>query len=148
MKKSGKTHRHQHDAHVDAFRVEEAAAAERRGSVVAGKYKAKYAARAAEKKRPKVLARGCGDWLHQTLAKQTLTEDGSLDVEKMDEILDANGITKHRNWNRSTRGWQGRLRMSGRLALEPIVAEQGELKVTPKGDAIPAPKTWINAHLR
>lgn len=128
------------------------AAIETPRSVVRPEYKARYAERErAMVRRPKgiarkVLARGSGDWLTLEMAK--LTNDpksGKVDVPTLEAILDANGID-HSHWNRTTRGWQGRLKMTGTLALRKPVAEDGEL-VLPDGSTITAPKVWIAKHL-
>lgn len=124
----------------------------RSGSVVGAGYKAKYRARAAEMARKpkdvavKALARSCCDWLAVELARRVLTEGKkpTLRVAEFEALLDANGV-KHSHWNRTTPGWQGRLRMTGRLALQRVVAEAGELAL-PDGSAIPAPKNWIAKH--
>lgn len=118
-------------------------------SVVDASYKAKYRQRAAEMARkpkgiaPKALARSCCDWLAVELAKRVLTEEKKprLRVAEFEALLTANGV-KHSHWNRSTPGWQGRLRMTGRLALQRVVAENGELMI-PGGEVIQAPKTWV-----
>lgn len=119
-------------------------------SVVTGEYKAKYAERAFSMKRKpkdvpiKALKRSTSDWLAIELARHTLDEKAHLKVQTFEAILDANGVN-HSNWNRTTRGWQGRLRMTGRLALQRIVAETGELAM-PDGTTLHAPKTWISKH--
>ena len=120
------------------------------GSVVAGSFKVKYRERAiAMTRKPKdvsmkALKRSTSDWLAIELARRTLDEKAVLSVPAFEAILDANGVA-HRHWNRTTKGWQGRLRMTGRLALQRIVAEHGELAL-PDGSAIPAPKNWIAKH--
>ena len=128
----------------------EAAAATPR-SVVAPAYKRKYAEReAAMLRRPKgvarkVLARGSGDWLTVELAK--LTNDpktGTTDIATFEAILDANGVA-HAHWNRTTKGWQGRLKMTGTLAMRRVVAEDGEV-VLSDGATIPAPRSWVAKH--
>jgi hypothetical protein len=119
-------------------------------SVVAGSYKAKYRTRARERHvKPKgvaqkALERSCGDWLAVELAKRILTEGKkpSLRVAAFEAILDANGV-KHLHWNRTTPGWQGRLRMTGRLALQRIVAENGTLVIPGEGE-LSAPKAWCD----
>jgi len=119
-------------------------------SVVAGSYKAKYRTRARERHvKPKgvaqkALERSCGDWLAVELAKRILTEGKkpSLRVAVFEAILDANGV-KHLHWNRTTPGWQGRLRMTGRLALQRIVAENGTLVIPGEGE-LSAPKAWCD----
>lgn len=123
---------------------------DRPGSVVAGSFKAKYRERALTMARKpkdvpmKALKRSTNDWLAIELARRTLDEKAVLSVSAFEAILDANGV-KHAHWNRTTKGWQGRLRMTGRLALQRVVAEHGELAL-PDGAAIPAPKNWIAKH--
>lgn len=129
-------------AEADAARVR---------SVVKPTYKKRYAERALTARKPKgvskkVAARGTCDWLHLQLAKLTLDEKGHLNVDEFEAILDANGV-EHAHWNRTTKGWQGRLRMTGRLALQRIVAEaQGELEL-PDGSTVVAPKSWVEKHV-
>ena len=116
-------------------------------SVVQSSYKRKYAEReAAMVRRPKgvsrkALARSSGDWLALELAKLVLDERSNLVVSAFEAVLDANGVL-HAHWNRTTKGWQGRLRMTGRLALQRVVAEDGEL-VLPSGETIAAPRAWV-----
>ena len=119
-------------------------------SVVASSYKRKYAEReAAMAKRPKgvsrkALARSSADWLAVELAKVVLDQRSKLVVASFEAVLDANGV-KHAHWNRTTPGWQGRLRMTGRLALQRVVAESGEL-VLPDGTILAAPRSWVAKH--
>jgi hypothetical protein len=121
-------------------------------SVVRSTYKARYAEReAAMARRPKgvsrkALARSSGDWLAVELAKLVLDEKSRLVVGRYVELLDANGV-EHAKYSRTTKGWQGRLRMSTRLALERVVAAEGAL-VVPGGEALPAPRAWVAAHTR
>lgn len=123
---------------------------EHRGNtVVSSKYKHKYADRAATMRKPKgvstkALKRSTSDWLAIELMKRTLDEKAHIVVPRFEAILDANGV-KHSHWNRTTPGWQGRLRMTGRLALQRVVAETGELVIPDEG-AIAAPKTWVAKH--
>lgn len=126
--------------------------AELRHSVVKGSYKAKYAQRAAEMARKpkdvpvKALKRSTSDWLAIELARLTLDpKTAKLNVSAFEAVLDLNGV-KHAHWNRTTKGWQGRLRMTGRLALQRVVAEAGQLVIP--GGSIPAPKSWVakNTH--
>lgn len=119
-------------------------------SVVSVSYKVKYAERALTARKPKEVskkaaARCNGDWLAYTLAKLTLDEHNKLNVAAFEDILTANGV-KHEHWNRTTKGWQGRLRMTGRLALQRVVAEaDGELEL-PNGERLVAPRTWVQKH--
>lgn len=119
-------------------------------SVVNASYKVKYRDRALSMHRKpkdvsvKALKRSTSDWLAIELARRTLDEKQHLVVAAFEAILDANDVS-HRHWNRTTKGWQGRLRMTGRLALQRVVAECGELAL-PDGSTIPAPKNWIAKH--
>lgn len=121
-------------------------------SVVQSGYKAKYAAReAAMQRRPKgvarkALARSTGDWLAIELAKRVLDDKAKIDVPRLEALLDANGV-KHSHYNRTTKGWQGRLRMSGGLALRTIVANE-EALLLPGGERLEAPKSWCAKYQR
>lgn len=119
-------------------------------SVVKPTYKLAYAAKALDARLPKgvsrkAAARSCGDWLSLTIAKLCLVGKNKLDIDRFEALLDANGVA-HSHWNRTTKGWQGRLRMTGRLALQRVVAEaDGELLVPGEnGDTIvAAPRNWV-----
>lgn len=119
-------------------------------SVVAPSYKRLYAERALSARLPKgvnrkVAARSNGDWLAMTIAKECIVGKTTLDLDRFCALLDANGV-KHAHWNRTTKGWQGRLRMTGRLALQRVVAEaDGELSL-PDGSIVTAPKAWVAKH--
>ena len=120
-----------------------AADIERRGSVVKRVYKQKYAERAkAAGERSKVAQRSAWDWLAQTLAGEVLDpKTQKLLVEKFERLMDANGVD-HSRWTNRSIGWQGRLRMTGRLALQKVVAETGVLHTT-DGETLEAPADWI-----
>lgn len=125
--------------------IEDAA---RSNSVVKANYKLAYAARAILARIPKgvsrkVAARSCGDWLSMEIAKRCIVgKKNKLDVAMFESLLSANGI-EHEQWNRTSKGWQGRLRMTGRLALQRVVAEaEGEMEL-PDGSTVVAPKTWV-----
>lgn len=139
---------------MDALNLDHAAIAatafgdaERRHSVVKPTYKLAYAARALEARIPKgvsrkVVARSCGDWLSVQIAKACIVGKNTLDVPRFEALLEANGVA-HSHWNRTTKGWQGRLRMTGRLALQRVVAEaDGELELA-DGSTIVAPRNWV-----
>lgn len=138
------------EEHAEIIEVDDTDDEPRLRSVVASGYKAKYAERAeAMARKPKdvptkALKRSTSDWLAIELARRTLDEKATLSVPAFEAILDANGV-KHSHWNRTTKGWQGRLRMTGRLALQRVVAETGELAI-PGAAAIAAPKNWIAKH--
>lgn len=121
-------------------------------SVVQSAFKAKYAAReAAMLRRPKgvsrkALARSTGDWLAVELAKRVLDDKSKIVVPLLEALLDANGV-KHSHFNRTTKGWQGRLRMSGGLALRTIVANE-EALILANGERLEAPRSWCAKYQR
>jgi hypothetical protein len=132
---------------IPAVDGEVAADIVRRGSVVRPAYKKVYAARAAEAGLGKLAQRSCWDWLAQTIAGEALTPDHKLDEPLFRALLDANGV-RNDHWGtgeKRTKGWEGRLRMTGRLALQKVVAKQGHLK-TADGDELVAPADWIAKH--
>lgn len=134
------------DEHPDADET-----APRLGSVVAPLFKARYHERADSLYRKpkdipaKALRRSSCDWLSMELQRRTLDERAHISIHAFEAILDANGV-RHSHWKRSGTGWQGRIRMTGRLALQRVVAENGYLSL-PDGSTIPAPKNWIAKHL-
>jgi hypothetical protein len=119
---------------------EVAADNEKKGSVVKTTYKKKYAARAAEVGGGKVAQRSCWDWLAQELASECLIGT-KISIDRFLAILDANGVD-HSRWQNRAKGWEGRLRMTGRLALQKVVAAQGGLK-TAEGAMLEAPAEWV-----
>jgi hypothetical protein len=128
------------DVAIDA---EVAADNEKKGSVVRGTYKHRYAERAASAGLGKVAQRSCWDWLAQELAAECL--DGSkISIDRFLALLDANGVD-HSRWTNRNKGWEGRLRMTGRLALQKVVAANGYLK-TAEGAKLEAPADWIAKH--
>ena len=118
-------------------------------SVVAVGYKTKYAERGASLARKpkgvatKVLQRGCNDWMHHEIAKLCNDEKGKLRVGTFEALLEANGIENHKTWNRTTKGWEGRLRMSGSMVLRRVVAEADGEMVLPDGATAKAPHNWV-----
>jgi hypothetical protein len=115
----------------------------KKNSVVKTAYKKRYAERAAAAGGGKVAQRSCWDWLAQELASECL--DGSkISIARFLAVLDANGVD-HSRWQNRSKGWEGRLRMTGRLALQKVVAVQGHLK-TAEGAALDAPADWIAKH--
>lgn len=109
-------------------------------SVVKPGYKHKYAERAASAGLGKVAQRSCWDWLAQSLAGECL-EGTKISIARFLAILDANGVD-HSRWTNRNKGWEGRLRMTGRLALQRVVAEAGVLK-TADGEELEAPAEWV-----
>jgi hypothetical protein len=121
-------------------------------SVVKAAYKVKYRDRARENGiRNKAAKRSCWDWLAETMAGEVLDKNKKLIVERFVAILEANGIEKpQERWPNRSKGWEGRLRMTGGLALRPLVAEAGVLLVpTEEGmETLEAPAEWIAKYLR
>lgn len=114
----------------------------RKGSVVKIGYKLKYKNRALEAGiRGKAAKRSAWDWLAQEIAAVALTDRAKLRVDEFLALLDANGVD-HSRWQNRAPGWEGRLRMTGRLALQRVVAERGELFFA-DGDSKPAPAEWV-----
>lgn len=94
------------------------------GSVVDPAYRAQY-------RDASSTGQSCGDWLAEWLADETLV-GGKLHVESLEVILSNNGVDLSAPWAKAihdetarSRGWQGRTRMSGRNALEKLVAKAG-----------------------
>lgn len=99
------------------------------GSVVRETYRKLYAESSTNKQT-------CGDWLAETLV--AWANGGKLDIEVLAMIFSQNGLPVDTarwasQWREAeqggqpSNGWQGRFRMSGRLALEKIVAKTGFL---------------------
>ena len=107
-------------------------------SVVRRAYKEKYAER--NKADGKRAQRSCWDWLAQSLAGECLDDKAKISIDKFLAILEANGVD-HSRWTNRNKGWEGRLRMTGRLALQKVVAQTGVLKVD--GDELEAPAEWV-----
>lgn len=116
-------------------------------SVVKTAYKKRYAERAslAGHKR-KAAQRSAWDWLAQSIAGECLGEGDRIDIGRFLALLEANGVD-HSKWNNRNKGWEGRLRMTGRLALQRVVAEAMVLK-TADGDELEAPAEWVAKYAR
>ena len=111
-------------------------------SVVGNKYKERYAERAvAGGLRRKAAQRSAWDWLAVSIAGECLDEHDHLLVDRFLALLEANGVD-HSRWTNRNKGWEGRLRMTGRLALQRVVAESGVLQ-TPDGETLEAPTEWV-----
>lgn len=123
---------------IDAEVAEEIA---KPASVVRSAYKAKYAQRAAEAGLGKKAQRSCWDWLAQSLAGECLDDAAKIDIVRFLSVLEANGVD-HSRWTNRNKGWEGRLRMTGRLALQKVVAQQGHLR-TADGEELVAPTEWL-----
>jgi hypothetical protein len=111
-------------------------------SIVKDKFKVKYAENAAAiGDTRKQVKRSNWDWLAQQLAAACLSDKGKIEIGSFTDILDANGVD-HSRWTNKNKGWEGRFRMTGRVALQKVVANAGSLKL-PGGDALEAPADFI-----
>ena len=81
--------------------------------------KAEFRARYAEAGHPS----HCGDELAVLLNNLCLAK-GGIDMERFEHICEANGVDLLK-YNRTTKGWQGRLRMTGRNMLAGKVFANG-----------------------
>ena len=129
---------------VDAAVAEDNAKA---NSVVGVAYKHRYAARAAGAGlKRKAAQRSAWDWLAQTIAAQCLDDKDRISIDRFLALLDANGVD-HSRWQNRNKGWEGRLRMTGRLALQRVVAEAMAIRL-PDGDTCEAPADWVAKYAR
>ena len=116
-------------------------------SVVGVAYKHRYAQRAAGAGiKRKAAQRSAWDWLAQTIAGECLDDKDRIDISRFLALLDANGVD-HSKWTNRNKGWEGRLRMTGRLALQRVVAEAGTL-ATVDGETLEAPAEWVAKYAR
>ena len=136
---------------ADDAEIEEQIA--KRATVVKPKYKARYrdAARASGN-RSKAAKRSCWDWFAQAMARETLNKQNKLDVGKLVAILQANGEPDPlERWPNRSKGWEGRLRMTGGLWLRTVVAEEQVLRI-PEADGtveeLVPPEEWVKQILR
>jgi len=110
------------DAHADE------AEEEKGGSVVKEEYRARYA----EMGHPT----HCGDDLAVLLNNLCQTSKNGTDLSRFEAICEANGVNLAK-YNRTSNGWQGRLRMTGRNMLAKRVYEAGGVLKTPVEGAEP-----------
>ena len=117
----------------------------KRNSVVRPLYKHRYAERAKAAGIAKKRAqRSAWDWLAQTLAGECLDDKDRISIERFTKVLEANGVD-HSRWTNRSKGWEGRFRMTGRLALQRVVAESGVLH-TADGETLEAPADWVEKY--
>ena len=102
---------------------------EGRGSVVKDEFRIRYA----EAGHPTT----CGDNLATILDNLCLTEKSGTDLGRFETICEANGVNLGK-YNRTTNGWQGRLRMTGRNLLAKRVWLNGGILMTPVDGAEPS----------
>jgi hypothetical protein len=93
------------------------------GSIITNRYRANYS----EQGHPT----HCGDELAIYL-NEMCTNKGGTNMELFEAICAANGINLAK-YNRTTKGWQGRLRMTGRNLLSRKVREAGGKLMLPEG---------------
>ena len=106
------------------------------GSVVTNRYRAKYS----EQGHPT----HCGDDLANLLNSICLNKAGT-NLGIFEAICEANGVDLSK-YNRSGKGWQGRLRMTGRNLLSKKVAENGGVLIMPEGmgqDQYQMAQDWV-----
>lgn len=114
-------------------------------SIVKDKFKEKYIENAKALGVPgKAAKRSNWDWLSQQLATFCLNDKHSIDIGAFKDVLDANGVD-HSRWTNQNRGWEGRFRMTGRVALQKVVANSGVLK-WPTGEPTVAPPEFIEKY--
>ena len=94
-----------------------------KGSVVTSRYRANYS----ELGHPT----HCGDELAVLLNNLCLNKAG-INIQLFEEICEANGV-KLTRYDRTTRGWQGRLRMTGRNLLTKHLKNNGGVLLMPPG---------------
>lgn len=110
------------------------------GSVVKTTYRIRYA----EAGHPN----HCGDWLAETLNGLILGKTAT-DLAKFEELCELNGVELAK-YNRTTPGWQGRLRMTGRNLLARKIYLAGGVLALPESlrieggpDNLRAPDDWL-----
>ncbi len=124
-------------------------------------YKRRYRDRArALGLRHKWQKRSNNDWLATQLAGEVLDKQSKIHVPSFAAILVTNGVEEpnvltedgefvpsESRWPSQSKGWEGRYRMSGGLALRTVVAEAGVLLLA-DGETLDAPAEWVAKILR
>jgi hypothetical protein len=114
-------------------------------SVVKEKFKIKYLEQArAAGIAGKAAKRSNWDWLAREIARLCLNDQHKISIPCFVDILDANGVD-HSRWTNRNKGWEGRFRMTGRVALQKVVANKGML-VTKDGVELLAPADWCEKY--
>lgn len=114
-------------------------------SVVKEKFKIKYLENArAAGIAGKAAKRSNWDWLAREIARLCLNEQHKISIPCFMDILAANGVDYSR-WTNRNKGWEGRFRMTGRVALQKVVANRGHL-FDKEGTEIHAPVEFIEKY--
>lgn len=112
---------------------------ERSGSIVPNTYRAVY-------REVSTTGQSCGDWLAERLAIDTLS-GGKLRMADLIATFERNRVDLGAKWATvrfaPTPGWQGRFRMSGRIALEKRIALNGTY-ASPSGPVITPHADWLD----
>jgi hypothetical protein len=118
---------------------------EEKHSIVKPKFKDKYIQNArALGIAGKAAKRSNWDWLSQQIASVCLDDKGKINVDKFMDILEANGVD-YSKWQNRNKGWEGRFRMTGRVALQRVVANNNALKL-PDGESNAPPAEWVEKY--
>jgi hypothetical protein len=96
------------------------------GSVVTNRYRALYS----ESGHPT----HCGDALANILNSICVNKAGT-NLQLFEKVCEVNGVDLSK-YNRTTKGWQGRLRMTGRNLLAKRVVENNGVLIMPEGMGI------------
>jgi hypothetical protein len=122
------------DEAADA-KVEEIVHPKGPGSIITNRYRAKYS----ESGHPT----HCGDELAATL-NSLCANKGGTNIELFEAICELNGVDLSK-YNRTTKGWQGRLRMTGRNLLARKVRDNGGRLILPEfmGEDRYLSESWI-----
>lgn len=117
---------------------------EEKHSIVKPKFKDKYIQNArALGVAGKAAKRSNWDWLSQQIAQACLDEKGKINIDRFMDILEANDVD-YSKWQNRNKGWEGRFRMTGRVALQRIVANNNVLHGI-GGDQVPPPE-WVEKY--
>lgn len=106
------------------------------GSVVPNRYRVMYAEAG--------HVDNCGDWMADWLKSRTVKDDGRADITAIDILAGINEISLDK-YDRTNRGWEGRLRMTFGNILRAKVAKTGKVKdyINAEPTEIDAPAEWM-----
>ena len=123
------------DAAADEHEAKPVPTAPPVGSIITNRYRARYA----ESGHPT----HCGDEL-ATLLNNLCSNKAGTNLELFEAICAANGVNLSK-YNRTTKGWQGRLRMTGRNLLVKQVIKQGGVLHMPDGTTYNLSWDWLHS---